>query len=98
MSDTIKVTTICGSLRKGSLNRLLMNALPGLAPANMTFSEAPSYASIPHYNFDDQQASGFPDTVTKWADAIRAADALVIVSPEYNWTIPGTLKNAIDWV
>ena len=42
--------------------------------------------------------TGFPATVTAFADAIRAADGVIIVSPEYNWTIPGALKNAIDWV
>ena len=53
---------------------------------------------MPHYNHDDQDATGFPASVTAFADAIRAADGVIIVSPEYNWTIPGTLKNAIDWV
>src|SRR4029078_12810627 len=67
-------------------------------PANLSFSEAPSYAGMPHYNFDLQNSSGFPADVNAWADAIRSADAVIVVSPEYNWTIPGTLKNAIDWV
>jgi chromate reductase len=94
----LNVLTICGSLRKGSFNRKLMNALPGLAPAHLSLSEAPPYGGIPHYNHDVQEASGFPAEAVAWADAIRAADALVVVSPEYNWTIPGPLKNAIDWV
>jgi chromate reductase, NAD(P)H dehydrogenase (quinone) len=50
------------------------------------------------YNFDIQNATGFPAEVNTWADAIRSADGLIIVSPEYNWSIPGGLKNAIDWV
>jgi chromate reductase len=94
----LHVLTICGSLRKGSYNRMLMRALPGLAPAGMTFTEAPAYDGMPHYNFDAQNSSGFPAEATAWADAIRAADGIIIVSPEYNWSIPGTLKNAIDWV
>jgi chromate reductase len=94
----LNVLTICGSLRKSSHNAALLRALPALAPANMTFQAAPAYDGMPHYNFDIQSASGFPATVTAWADAIRSADALVIASPEYNWTIPGPLKNAIDWV
>lgn len=93
----LTVLTICGSLRNGSYNRMLMRALPALAPAGMTFEEAPPYNGMPHYNFDIQEQSGFPAEVNAWADAIRAAEALIIVSPEYNWTIPGTLKNAIDW-
>jgi chromate reductase len=53
---------------------------------------------MPHYNHDDQDATGFPPSAVAFAGAIRAADGVIIVSPEYNWTIPGTLKNAIDWV
>jgi chromate reductase, NAD(P)H dehydrogenase (quinone) len=97
MAD-LNIVTICGSLRKGSYNRALMKALPQLAPAGMTFTEAPPYDKIPFYNADDQQASGFPDVVKTFADAIRSADGVIIVSPEYNWTVPGALKNALDWV
>jgi len=92
------VVAICGSLRKGSFNRQLMNASMGLGPAGMTIKEAPSFATLPIYNFDDQHGSGFPAAVTTWADAVRSADGIIVVSPEYNWSIPGGLKNAIDWV
>lgn len=99
MADqTLNIVTICGSLRKSSYNRALMKALPQLAPAGMTFIEAPPFDKIPFYNADDQAASGFPDVVKTFADAIRSADGIIIVSPEYNWTIPGALKNALDWV
>jgi chromate reductase, NAD(P)H dehydrogenase (quinone) len=99
MSDRpLDVLVICGSLRKGSYNAALARMLPGLAPAGLALRWAPSFADIPLYNFDIQAASGFPASVTAWADAIRAADGLIIVSPEYNWSIPGGLKNAIDWV
>ena len=99
MSDRpLDVLVICGSLRKGSYNAALARMLPGLAPAGLALRSAPSFADIPLYNFDIQAASGFPASVTAWADAIRAADGLIIVSPEYNWSIPGGLKNAIDWV
>ncbi len=91
-----KVLSICGSLRKGSFNRMLVNALPALAPAGMTITPAPSI-EMPLYN-SDLQAQGFPAAATALSDAIRAADGVIIVSPEYNWTIPGGLKNAIDWV
>src|SRR3954468_6460600 len=94
----MNVLVICGSLRKGSYNAALARALPALAPAGMRLTDAPRVDTMPHYNYDDQAASGFPDSVTAFADAIRAADGVIIVSPEYNWTIPGALKNAIDWV
>jgi chromate reductase len=96
MADVLNIVSICGSLRKGSFNAALQRALPALAPAGMKIAPAPAWADIPIYNFDTQ-AAGFPAAVTTWADAIRSADGVIIVSPEYNWTIPGGLKNAIDW-
>lgn len=94
---TLKVISICGSLRKDSYNRKLANALPALAPAGMTITAAPSI-EIPHYNFDVQEKDGFPAEANALADAVRAADGVIFVSPEYNWSIPGVLKNAIDWL
>ena len=94
----LDVLVICGSLRKGSYNAALARTLPALAPVGMKLRDAPSFESFPLYNFDIQEATGFPPEVTAWADAIRRADGLIIVSPEYNWSIPGGLKNAIDWV
>jgi len=94
----MNIVTICGSLRKGSYNRMLMRALPALAPTGMKFQEAPPYDHIPLYNADLHADGKFPAPVTAFADVIRAADGVVIVTPEYNYTIPGALKNAIDWV
>ena len=92
------VLTICGSLRKGSYNAMLQRALPALAPAGMTLKPAPSFANFPLYNADIQNTSGFPAEVNPLADAIRAADGVIFITPEYNFSIPGGLKNAIDWV
>lgn len=94
----LDVLVICGSLRKGSYNAALTRTLPGLAPGGLKLRSAPSFATMPIYNHDDQVATGFPAEVNAWADAIRSADAVIVVSPEYNWSIPGGLKNAIDWV
>ena len=94
----LDVLVICGSLRKGSYNAALARMLPALVPAGMSLRTAPSFAKLPIYDYDIQTASGFPAEVNVWADAIRSADALIIVTPEYNWSIPGGLKNAIDWV
>ncbi len=90
------VITICGSLRKGSYNRMLANVLPSLAPAGMTIKPSPAI-EMPLYNADIQ-AQGFPAEATALSDAIRAANGVIIVTPEYNYGIPGVLKNAIDWV
>ena len=98
MADQSKVLVICGSLRKGSYNAALTRALPGLAPDGMTFVPAPSFANFPLYNQDAQDSSGFPADVMAMVDAVRAADAVLFVTPEYNWSMPGGLKNAIDWV
>jgi chromate reductase len=94
----LNVVCMCGSLRKGSYNRMVMNALPALAPANMKLTEAPPFAEFPLYNFDIQESSGIPPLAQKLADAIRAADGVIFNSPEYNFSMPGGLKNAIDWV
>ena len=91
------VVTISGSLRKRSFNTALMRSLPALALADLDLSEAPPYDRMPLYNADIQSV-GFPADVINFADAIRNADGVIIVSPEYNWTIPGGLKNALDWV
>jgi chromate reductase, NAD(P)H dehydrogenase (quinone) len=99
MSDKVlNVVTICGSLRKASYNAALMRALPSLAPAGLSLKPAPAWEKFPIYNADLQASAGFPADVEAWADAIRSADGVIIVSPEYNWGIPGGLKNAIDWV
>ena len=97
MADKLNVITISGSLRKGSYNTALSHQLPKWAPEGMSITAAPAWADLPTYNADDQ-AKGFPETATKLADAIRAADGVIIVSPEYNYGVPGGLKNAIDWV
>ena len=98
MADsTLSVITICGSLRKGSYNAALARALPALAPPGLSIKPAPAWDKFPVYNADIQNSAGFPPEVIVWADAIRLADGVIVVSPEYNWSIPGGLKNAVDW-
>jgi len=93
----LNVLTICGSLRKKSYNAALVRALPELAPANMTFKASPPWETIPFYDADVQE-KGFPQQAEDFAAAVRAADGIIVTTPEYNWTIPGGLKNAFDWV
>ena len=98
MADQFNVLVICGSLRKGSYNAALTRALPGLAPPGIKFVTAPPFETLPLYNADMQDASGFPGPAQDLAAAVRAADGVLFVTPEYNWSMPGGLKNAIDWV
>lgn len=88
---------LSGSLRKGSFNTGLLHAAAKLLPAGDTLS-VHTIHGIPLYDGDAEAATGIPDAVTKLKDAIAAADGLVIATPEYNNSIPGTLKNAIDWL
>jgi chromate reductase len=94
----LNLVSICGSLRKGSFNAILQRALPSLTPDGMTIKPAPSFAEFPLYNADIQTSTGFPAPVNALADAIRAADGVIFCTPEYNFSMPGALKNAIDWV
>src|SRR5260370_42282507 len=93
----LNVLTICGSLRKGSYNAMVQRALPSLAPDGMTLKPAPAFTEFPLYNADIQNSTGFPAPVNALADAIRGADGVIFCTPEYNFSIPGGLKNAIDW-
>jgi chromate reductase len=96
MSDTpLRILAVCGSLRRASYNRALLRTAIELAPPTLTFIQH-EIGDIPLYN-GDVEAEGFPPPVVAFREAIRAADGLLFVTPEYNHGIPGVLKNAIDW-
>jgi chromate reductase, NAD(P)H dehydrogenase (quinone) len=97
MAD-LTVLTVCGSLRKGSYNATVQRSLPSLAPEGMILKPAPSFAEFPLYNFDIQTSTGFPAAVQTLADAIRSSHGVIFCTPEYNFGIPGGLKNAVDWL
>jgi chromate reductase, NAD(P)H dehydrogenase (quinone) len=90
----IKILGFSGSLRKGSFNKMALNAAVNLAPENVEI-EIFDLAGIPLFNQDFE--SDPPDKVKEFKARIRSADAILIVTPEYNYSIPGVLKNAIDW-
>ncbi|CNI71811.1 putative NAD(P)H-dependent FMN reductase [Yersinia rohdei] len=96
--QSLKIVTLLGSLRSGSYNAMVARALPKLAPASVTIEALPSIRDIPLYDADAQQEEGFPATIQAIADQIRQADGVIIVTPEYNYSVPGGLKNAIDWI
>lgn len=89
--------TLLGSTRKRSYHAAIARILPTLAGPGVTISALGSVADIPHYDAD-VQAEGFPEAVVTMAEAIRSSDGLIFVTPEYNYSIPGTLKNALDWL
>jgi len=93
----MKIVGISGSLRKDSFNTGLLRAAIEEAPAEMDISIA-SIAGIQIYNGDDEARDGVPDNVLQLVDKIRAADGVLIATPEYNFSLPGGLKNALDWV
>ena len=93
--DALKVLGMSGSLRKGSFNTMALRAAQGLAPEGMTIETA-GIGDLPLYN-DDIRAAGYPPVVQAFRDKIAAADALLFVTPEYNYSVSGVLKNAIDW-
>jgi chromate reductase len=92
----VRVAGIAGSLREGSLNKGLLRAAVELAPAAMEIRIYPRLGDIPPYN-DDVFQKGDPEAVADLKAFIGAADALLIATPEYNYGVPGVLKNAIDW-
>ncbi|MCL1633409.1 NAD(P)H-dependent oxidoreductase [Luteimonas sp. SX5] len=93
----IRIVGISGSLRQGSYNTALLRAAAASMPADSRL-EAASIQAFPLYNGDDEAAHGIPAEVAALKDAIAAADGLLLVTPEYNNSIPGVAKNAIDWL
>ncbi|HYF54619.1 MAG TPA: NADPH-dependent FMN reductase [Salinarimonas sp.] len=92
---SIRVLGISGSLRKGSYNTAALRAAQELAPEGMTIETA-VIGDLPHYD-DDIRVAGYPPEVARFRAQVAAADAVLFVTPEYNYSIPGVLKNAIDW-
>jgi len=92
----MKLLAIVGSLRKDSVNKKAVKAFAEVLPSG-TEIEYAVIANIPHYNQDEQEKS-FPESVTTLSNQVKAADGIVFATPEYNYSIPGVLKNALDWV
>ena len=93
----MKIIAISGALRKASTNTGLARALSEVAPKGVSV-EVATLHGIPLYDGDVEAASGKPDAVKALDAKIRAADGIVICTPEYNFSIPGVLKNATDWL
>ena len=91
-----RIIGIAGSLRRGSYNAALLRAATELAPTDSKI-EAASIRDIPLYD-GDLESNGIPAAVTKIKDLVAGADALLLVTPEYNHSMPGVLKNVVDWM
>jgi chromate reductase len=94
MDKKIKILGIAGSLRQGSYNKMLLRAAAELAPTEAEI-EICDIGALPMYNQDLE--TNAPPAVTEFINKIKNADAVLFVTPEYNYSIPGVLKNAIDW-
>jgi chromate reductase len=91
----MKIVGISGSLRKGSYNSAALRAAQGLAPEGVTI-EIAEIGDLPLYN-DDMRVAGYPAAAERLRAQLGAADAVLFVTPEYNYSVSGVLKNAIDW-
>lgn len=95
-TDEFNVAGLCGSLRAASCNRAALEAAGRSMPRGMRL-RVESFARFPIYNADEQD-HGWPPAVLELGEAIARADAVLIASPEYNFSVPGGLKNALDWL
>lgn len=93
----LDIVAICGSLRAASTNGALIEAARVLAPEGMTITRYDAIGALPHFNAD-LDGEGLPDVVAVFRARLKAADGIIISSPEYARGIPGTLKNALDWL
>jgi len=96
MSET-SILVLVGSLRAGSTNRQLAEAAAQVAPAGVALTIYDGLADIPFYNEDVDVEGTVPSAATEFRAAIAGSDAILVITPEYNGTIPAVLKNAIDW-
>jgi chromate reductase len=93
----MRILGICGSLQAKSGNLALLKTAATLVPPGVDLVLFDGLRELPHFN-PDVEASGVPESVTQWRQALAASDAVLIASPEYGFSLPGVLKNGIDWV
>lgn len=93
----MRILAVCGSLQARSRNLALVQAAMASAPPGVTIALFDGLRDLPHFD-PDLDAAGAPPSVTRWRDALTASDAVLIACPEYAFSLPGVVKNAIDWV
>jgi NAD(P)H-dependent FMN reductase len=97
---SVRILAFAASLRRGSINRRLLGCAVELAKVHGAEVDVAEFAEfdMPLFNHDTLDAGGFPAGAQELARRVQSADGMLIASPEYNYSLPGTLKNAIDWV
>lgn len=93
----MRILAICGSLQTRSKNLDLLHAAAASVPSGVELVHFDGLRDLPHFN-PDIEATGEPESVRRWRQALADADAVLIASPEYGFSLPGALKNGIDWV
>ncbi len=93
----MRVLAVCGSLQAASTNLALLRAVVRLAPQTMVVTLSDELRSLPHFNPDLEQ-QGVPPAVQRWRSALAGSDVVLFASPEYGHSLPGALKNGIDWL
>lgn len=93
----LKILAICGSLQANSGNRTLLHVAAASVPPGVDLVLFDGLQNLPHFN-PDIEANGAPESVTRWRRALAESDAVLIACPEYGFSLPGVLKNGIDWV
>jgi NAD(P)H-dependent FMN reductase len=96
-SAAVTILAVCGSLQTKSKNLALLNSAAKSVPPGVRLVLFDGLQDLPHFN-PDLELSGVPESVRRWRQALAQSDAVLVASPEYGFSIPGTLKNAIDWV
>jgi chromate reductase, NAD(P)H dehydrogenase (quinone) len=94
----VRIIGICGSLQSKSSNLSLLESIGELSPAGVAFEIYDGIRDLPLFNPDLEADGSSPEPVVRWRATLAGADALIIASPEYGHSVPGALKNAIDWV
>ena len=93
----VRILAVCGSLQAKSKNLILLNIAATLAPPGVRVVLFDGLRELPHFN-PDMELSGVPESVRRWRQALADSDAVLVASPEYGFSLPGALKNGIDWV
>jgi chromate reductase, NAD(P)H dehydrogenase (quinone) len=96
--DAMRILAFCGSLQHASKNRDLLRIAAATAPSSVEVRVFEGLGDLPHFNPDIETRGEVPESVTAWRRELAASDALLIACPEYGHSLPGVLKNAIDWV